>query len=324
MKRIALFIIAVAAIIVSAEGRPRKREVSAEINVGTYNVWGNRQRNTQVYREKRPDKKAPQERLWENSREIVAQMIVDADWDIFGVQEGGNLVRQELPRLVKEKGGNYEWWFQQPDPSIPDSEDTKNLANGMVWRKDRFKVTNKQVFWLSPTPDTPSKAWEEKVRHWRFVMSANVKDKKTGLEFIFMVTHCPLMESTCEKSAHLIIEREKLLNPDNKVAIFVGDLNSKPHQPFTHIIRNHFTDTRDIAENKPKAVGTANGSMPSMTPPSPYKTIDYIYIRGDKLKYEVKEHKVYLDKYMVGDKLLYPSDHCPVGARITLTKTRNR
>ena len=315
MKRIILLVIAIVAIL-PVEGRTRNQDISTEINVGTYNVWGNKQRNTQ-YRKN----KTTQERLWENSRDIVAQMIVDANWDIFGVQEGGSLVRKELPELVKQKGGKYEWWFQRPDPSIPENEDT-NLANGMVWRKDRFKVTNKQVFWLSPTPDTPSKAWDEKVRHWRFVMSANVKDKKTGLEFIFMVTHCPLMESNCEKSAHLIIEREKILNPDNKVVIFVGDLNSKPHQPFTQIIRTHFTDTRDIAENKPEAIGTANGSEPSTVAPSPYKTIDYIYIRGEELKYEVKEHKVYLDQYLVGDKLFYPSDHCPVGAKIKLTKQK--
>jgi endonuclease/exonuclease/phosphatase family metal-dependent hydrolase len=228
-------------------------------------------------------------------------------------------VRQELPQLVKEKGGKYEWWFQQPDPSIPDSEDTKNLANGMVWRKDRFKVTNKQVYWLSPTPDTPSKAWEEKVRHWRFVMSANVKDKKTGLEVIFMVTHCPLMRSTREKSAHLIIEREKIQNPDNEVVIFVGDMNSQPEMPYSQIIRTHFTDTRDIAKEVIGS-GTMNGAEVRTTPLT--RTIDYVYIRGNKLKYEVKEHKVYLDQYKVGDKLLYPSDHCPVGAKITLTKQK--
>ena len=313
MKRIALLIIAIATLIVSAEGRTRKRDVSTEINVGTYNVWGNKQRNTQ-YRKN----KTIQERLWENSRDIVAQMIVDADWDIFGVQEGGSLVRKELPELVKQKGGKYEWWFQRPDPSIPESEDT-NLANGMVWRKDRFKVTNKQVFWLSPTPDTPSKAWDEKVRHWRFVMSATVKDKKSGLEFIFMVTHCPLMPSNCEKSAHLIIEREKKLNPDNKVVIFVGDMNSQPEMPYSQIIRTHFTDTRDIAEQVIGS-GTMNGSAVRTTPLT--RTIDYVYIRGEELKYEVKENKVYLDKYMVGDKFLYPSDHCPVGAKIRLTKQK--
>ena len=320
MKKIVLLFAIFATLIIPAEGGSRNRKISTEINVGTYNVWGNRQRNTQVYKEKNPEKKAPHERLWDNSKHIVAQMIIDANWDIFGIQEGGNLVREELPQLVKEKGGEYEWWFQQPDPSIPDSEDTKNLANGMAWRKDRFEVTNKQVFWLSPTPDTPSKAWEEKVRHWRFVMSATVKDKKTGLEFIFMVTHCPLMQSTREKSAHLIIEREKLLNPDNKVVIFVGDMNSQPEMPYSQIIRTHFTDTRDLSVKKPIGTGTMNGSGLRTTPLT--RTIDYIYIRGNELQYKVKEHKVYLNQYRVGDKLLYPSDHCPVGAKILLTKPR--
>lgn len=298
---------------VSASGKEHRSE-KATIHVGTYNVWGNRQRNSQVYRYK----KASESRLWENSREAVAQMIVDADWDIFGVQEGGNLVREELPRLVKQKGGRYKWWFQRPDPSISDREDTKNLANGIVWRSDRFKLSNKQVFWLSPTPDTPSKAWEEKVRHWRFVISATVKDKKTGLEFIFMVTHCPLMRSTREKSAKLIIEREKLMNPDDKVVILVGDMNSRPHMPYSQIIRTHFTDTRDIAKEKSEVAGTMNGAEARTTPPE--RTLDYIYIRGSELRYEVLSHKVFTDKYVVGNELHYPSDHCPVGAKIELLK----
>ena len=288
-------------------------EHSTTINVGTYNVWGNRQRNSMVYKYK----KAPESRLWENSRDILAQMIADAEWDIFGVQEGGDLVRKELPKLVKQKGGRYKWWFQRPNPAIPESED-KNLANGIVWRSDRFKLSNKQVFWLSPTPDTPSKAWEEKVKHWRFVMSATVKDKKSGLEFIFMVTHCPLMRSTREKSAKLIIEREKQMNPDNKVVIFVGDMNSQPHMPYSQIIRTHFTDTRYIAKERSEVAGTMNGAEVITTPPT--RTLDYIYIRGNELKYEVLSHKVFMDKYKVGEELLFPSDHCAVGAKIKLSK----
>lgn len=281
------------------------------VNVGTFNVWGNRQRQSMVNKYK----KAPEERLWENSRDIVAQMIVDADWDIFGVQEGGNLVREELPKLVKEKGAKYKWWFQRPNPAIPAKED-KNLANGIVWRSDRFKLSNKQVFWLSPTPDTPSKAWEEKVRHWRFVMSATVKDKKTKQEFIFMVTHCPLMRSTREKSAKLIVEREKIMNPENKTVIFVGDMNSRPHMPYSQIIRTHFTDTRDIAERRSEVAGTMNGAEVSEKMPT--STIDYIYIRGEKPRYKVLSHEVLTNKYKVGDKLLFPSDHCPVDAKIEL------
>ena len=288
-------------------------ERSTTIHVGTYNVWGNRQRNSMVYKYK----KAPESRLWENSRDILAQMIVDADWDIFGVQEGGNLVREELPKLVKQKGGKYKWWFQRPNPAVPEKEDT-NLANGMVWRSDRFKVSNKQVFWLSPTPDTPSKAWEEKVKHWRFVMSADVKDKKTGVEFIFMVTHCPLMRSTREKSAKLIIEREKAMNPENKTVIFVGDMNSQPEMPYSQIIRTHFTDTRDIAEVKSEVAGTMNGAEGVKI--NQKRTIDHIYIRGNNPKYKVLTNKVLDNRYKVGDEMLYPSDHCPVEATIRLTK----
>ena len=289
------------------------KERTTEIKVATYNVWGNKQRNSMVYKYK----KAPESRLWENSRDILAQMIVDADWDIFGVQEGGDLVRKELPELVKQKGGKYKWWFQRPNPAIPENEDT-NLANGMVWRSDRFKVSNKQVFWLSPTPDTPSKAWEEKVKHWRFVMSATVKDKKTGIEFIFMVTHCPLMQSTREKSAHLIIEREKAMNPENKTVIFVGDMNSQPEMPYSQIIRTHFTDTRDIAEEKSEVTGTMNGAEGVKV--NEKRTIDFIYIRGNEPEYKVLTNKVLNDRYKVGEELLFPSDHCPVEAVIVLTK----
>ena len=314
MKRCFLLLIVAILGVVAADAKPKHCN-DAEIKVGTFNVWGNRQRNTLVNKEK----KAPQERLWENSRDIVAQMIIDADWDIFGVQEGGNLVREELPKLVKEKGGKYKWWFQRPDPSISDKEDTKNLANGMVWRSDRFKVSNKQVYWLSPTPDTPSRTWaEEKVRHWRFVMSAKVKDKKTGLEFIFMVTHCPLMKSVNEKCAKLIVEREKMMNPDDKVVIFVGDMNSRPDSPYSKIIRTRFTDTRDIAKTKSEVAGTMNGAEVRTTPKG--YTIDYIYVRGSELKYEVLRHDVLTNRYKVGDKLLFPSDHCPVSATMKLIK----
>jgi endonuclease/exonuclease/phosphatase family metal-dependent hydrolase len=185
-----------------------------------------------------------------------------------------------------------------------------------VWRSDRFKLSNKQVFWLSPTPDTPSKAWEEKVRHWRFVMSATVKDKKTKQEFIFMVTHCPLMRSTCEKSAKLIVEREKMLNPEDKTVIFVGDMNSQPNAPYSQIIRTRFTDTRDIAEARSEVSGTMNGAEVRETPKG--YTIDYIYIRGSKLKYEVLRHDVLVDKYKVNGKEYFPSDHCPVSAVVKL------
>jgi endonuclease/exonuclease/phosphatase family metal-dependent hydrolase len=111
-----------------------------------------------------------------------------------------------------------------------------------------------------------------------------------------------------------------MMNPEDKVVIFVGDMNSRPESPYSQIIRTHFTNTRDISITEPIGTGTMNGAEVRTTPLT--KTIDYIYIRGNQLQYKIKEHKVYLDQYKVGDKLLYPSDHCPVGAKIVLTKPR--
>jgi endonuclease/exonuclease/phosphatase family metal-dependent hydrolase len=133
-----------------------------------------------------------------------------------------------------------------------------------------------------------------------------------------MVTHCPLMKSVNKKCAKLIVEREKIMNPEDKGVIFVGDMNSRLDSPYTQIIRTRFTDTRDIAKVKSEVSGTMNGAEVRETPKD--YTIDYVYIRGNELKYEVSSHKVYTDRYMVGDKLLFPSDHCPVGAKITLSE----
>jgi endonuclease/exonuclease/phosphatase family metal-dependent hydrolase len=125
------------------------------------------------------------------------------------------------------------------------------------------------------------------------------------------------MRSTCEKSAKLIVEREKMLNAEDKSVIFVGDMNSQPNTPYSKIIRTRFTDTRDIAEVKSEVAGTMNGA--EVTQKMPTRTIDYIYIRGGKQNYKVLSHEVLTNKYKVGDKMLFPSDHCPVSAKIELT-----
>ncbi|MBQ5648228.1 MAG: hypothetical protein IIV16_03785 [Alistipes sp.] len=94
--------------------------------------------------------------------------------------------------------------------------------------------------------------------------------------------------------------------------------HSQPDMPYSQIIRTHFTDTRNIAKHRSKMAGTMNGAEARTTPPT--HTLDYIYIRGNELKYKVLSHNVLLNRYKVGDSRFYPSDHCPVSARIRLSK----
>ena len=94
-------------------------------------------------------------------------------------------------------------------------------------------------------------------------------------------------------------------------------MNSQPNTPYSQIIRTRFTDTRDIAEARSEVSGTMNGA--EVTEKMPTRTIDYIYIRGGKQNYKVLSHEVLTNQYKVGDKMLFPSDHCPVSAKIELT-----
>ena len=102
-------------------------------------------------------------------------------------------------------------------------------------------------------------------------------------------------------------------NQNTETAIRVGTFNVWGNRQ-----RNSFTDTRNIATVRSETSGTFNGA--EVSDKAPTSTIDYIYIRGNEAKYEVIEHNVLTNKYRVGDYMFYPSDHCPVDAKIRLTK----
>ena len=82
------------------------------VKLGTYNLW--------------ISNKGTGDYVWTHRRDILAQSIVNNDWDIFGFQEANSTIQSELPTLVAGKGGNYEWWFVGRDsqrrwasPTIP-------------------------------------------------------------------------------------------------------------------------------------------------------------------------------------------------------------
>lgn len=281
-----------------------------EIHVGSFNVWGGVQRDNQIRKNM-----APQLRSWANGRDAVAQMVVDANWDIFGVQEAGPYVREDLPRLVKQKGGKYKWWFALPDVFDP-AKPGKNLANGIAYRKSRFKMLDNNISWISPTPDRSSYSSGERV-HKRPIASALMKDKRTGRLFIFTSTHGPLKSANNAENAQIIIDRIRLFNKKGLPSILVGDMNALPHQQFSAQLRTAYDDTQNIAVRKSKVRGTTNGSKPRAGLPNNDRCIDYIYVDKATGPHSVSEHNVFVNRYEIGGQIFYPSDHCPIGARIT-------
>ena len=137
------------------------------VKLGTYNLW--------------ISNKGTGDYVWTHRRDILAQSIVNNDWDIFGFQEANSTIQSELPTLVAGKGGNYEWWFVGRD-----SQDGKNgEALGIAYDPDRFELSDRHYFWLSPTPDEMSYGWDE-VSYHRIACCAVVTDKAYGTQFFMM------------------------------------------------------------------------------------------------------------------------------------------
>ena len=306
MKRIVIFLLILSSTCGSLMAQPKDA-----IHVGTFNVWGSVQRDNQIKKGR-----APQLRSWANGRDAVAQMVVDANWDIFGVQEAGPTVREELPRLVKRKGGKYKWWFAEPGEYNP-AKPGQHLANGIAYRKSRFKMLDSDISWISNTPERSSFNSGDRI-HKRVIGSALMKDKRTGQLFVFTSTHGPLRSSGNADNAQIIIDQIARFNTKNVPTILVGDMNAAPHQAFSVRLRTAYDDSYDVATTKPENRSTTNGSRPRATR-SKY-CIDYIYIGGPAGSYRVLEHKVFVNRYEIGGEMFFPSDHCPVGAVIQLTK----
>lgn len=135
-------------------------------------------------------------------------------------------IQSELPTLVAGKGGNYEWWFVGRD-----SQDGKNgEALGIAYDPDRFELSDRHYFWLSPTPDEMSYGWDE-VSYHRIACCAVVTDKAYGKQFFMMVTHMPLADMARSEAAKVIIEREQMYNTLGMPSVLVGDMMPRRTTP---------------------------------------------------------------------------------------------
>ena len=262
------------------------------VKLGTYNLW--------------ISNKGTGDYVWTHRRDILAQSIVNNDWDIFGFQEANSTIQSELPTLVAGKGGNYEWWFIGRD-----SQDGKNgEALGIAYDPDRFELSDRHYFWLSPTPDEMSYGWDE-VSYHRIACCAVVTDKAYGKQFFMMVTHMPLADMARSEAAKVIIEREQMYNTLGMPSVLVGDMNATQDDAASATFRTHWEDAYQATDPAfvDGPVGTFNGHKTSTDLSVSTARIDYIYTRG---QLSLKTYKVDNSIY----EGIYPSDHCPVTIQV--------
>ena len=179
-------------------------KAQAEVKVMSYNI--------------RLDVKSDGENWWEKRKDKVAGLVNYYEADFVGLQE---VVHNQLLYL-KDSLTGYNFIGVGRDDGKEAGE-----YSCIFYKKDKYSVVEQSTFWLSPTPDIPSKGWDAALnRVCTYGLFKNNKTKK--LVWVFN-THFDHMGNLARlESAKLIIKKIHELNTKNYPVIVSGHFNSKP------------------------------------------------------------------------------------------------
>lgn len=259
-----------------------------EIKVMSYNI--------------RLNLKSDGDNWWENRKDKVVGLMNYYEADFIGMQE----VLQIQLDYLKESLNDYDY--------IGVGRDDGKMAGEyscIFYKKDKYTLLQHSTFWLSPTPDIPSKGWDAALN--RVCTYGLFRNNKTKQQVWVFNTHFDHIGKLARlESAKLIIEKVNELNIKGYPVIVSGDFNSRPDDEPAKYMMANMRNSRNISKLVFGNVDTWNGFKFSEKPDG---CIDYIFVSDDK-RINVSKFATLTDSY----DLKYPSDHFPVLATINIDK----
>ena len=229
---------------------------------------------------------------WALRYTATGKMLEDQKPDVFGVQEA----LEYQVRYIEEMCG-YESVGVGRENGKKEGEHMS-----IFWNKKTVSMLKWGTFWLSDTPEKPSKGWDAEC--FRTATWALMKDKKTGKKFYFVNTHLDHKGTEAQKNGlKLIVDRIAEINPDGLPMVLTGDFNIEPKNPALKDLDVRMQSARKIAE-KTDDHATYNGWGKSST------MIDYIYVSGFS---SCSEYQTVTKRY---EDRKFISDHYPIFARL--------
>ncbi|WP_343523685.1 endonuclease/exonuclease/phosphatase family protein [Pedobacter sp.] len=232
---------------------------------------------------------------WPNRKDNVKALVKFHDADILCVQEA---LPEQFDALLENSN------FDVVGAGRDDGK-RKGEFSAVYFDKDRFEKKEGGTFWLSETPDVPSKGWDAALN--RVCSWVKLYDKLNKKEFIVFNTHYDHVGVKARiESAKLLKQKIQQIAPALPV-VFTGDLNVTPETEAIATIKSFLIDAKDISAEPPYGPsGTFNGFDFN----SDLKNrIDYIFVNKG---FKVQKFAVLTDSK---DKRYY-SDHLPVFCRL--------
>ena len=162
--------------------------------------------------------RGPLKNGWPRRKLALKEALSGERFDILSVQEGllGQLkfLQDSLPEFERVGVGRTDGQSAGEHCAI-------------FFSRKRFELRSRGDFWLSPTPQKPSRSFDPPPLPPRICSWALLKERASGVEFRVFNTHFPLTGPARRKSAGVLIEEMAKIHPDVP-AILSGDFNSRP------------------------------------------------------------------------------------------------
>jgi endonuclease/exonuclease/phosphatase family metal-dependent hydrolase len=233
---------------------------------------------------------------WPNRKDYLIRQVAHYAPDVVGTQEGLIHQLEEMDQGLEK----YTFFGVGRDNGGKEGE-----YSAVFYREDRLELVRQETFWLSETPEKPSKGWDAALN--RVCTYGLFRHRQTGQSFYVFNTHFDhIGEQARLESVNLIIEKIKEFNREGVPSILTGDLNLEPESAPIKKLASTLEDTYTHAgDNVYGPVGTFNGF--NCDAPQD-RRIDYIFTSpGD---FEVTGQATLGEVTGSG----FPSDHFPVMA----------
>lgn len=232
-----------------------------------------------------------------NRAPLILENVTKYSPDSFGMQE----VTEEWYEMLKEMFPDYGY------VGVGRDRDLGGEASPIFYKKDKFELVDGGTFWLSKTPEKPSRGWDAMFN--RVCTYAVLKDKETGFTYAHFNAHFDHMGVIARQESVAVVAAKIIeIAPDLPI-VFSGDLNQNPESDmYAAVMQSGFRDTRVLSGSDDNGC-TFHGYSDLVEKDLP---IDYILV-NDFTK-SVNSYTV--DRNKLNG--IYPSDHHPVISEITM------
>ncbi|WP_460925375.1 endonuclease/exonuclease/phosphatase family protein [Pontibacter brevis] len=241
---------------------------------------------------------------WAKRLPVMADQIQYHNFDIFGTQE---VLANQLEDLATALPA-----YEHKGVGRDDGKEKGEFA-AVFYNKDRFTLQQQGNFWLSETPEKPSKGWDAAIP--RVCTWGQFRDQETNFSFYFFNVHFDHRgEQARKESVQLVLQRIKQIAGSSPV-ILAGDFNfsQKDEKYATLNTSGILKDAYQLANARYAPRGTFNGFDADRISD---ERIDHIWLSSD---FNVNRYGILTDTYGDGK---FPSDHFPVVAEVQYSVKR--